>query len=114
GDKDWRIAFNESRQPHTSGAHVPDLKEPVLAERLLNVQIPILRVGQVQVAGDYEQRHRLGEGLTERIRSIERIRERVDGETDLLRLEVRRRADGILQRPAFAGIERLVENSVGR
>ena len=73
GDKDCGIAFNESRQPHTGRAHIPDLKEPVLAKRLLNVQIPILRVGQMQIARDHEQCHRLGESLTERIRGIKRI-----------------------------------------
>src|SRR5208283_3111589 len=29
GDKDWRIALNESRQPHAGGTNVPDLEEQV-------------------------------------------------------------------------------------
>jgi hypothetical protein len=72
-DKDWRIAFNESRQPDSGGAHVSDLKEPVRADRVLNIQIPILGVGQMQIAGNHQQCHRLGESLTERIRRIKRI-----------------------------------------
>src|SRR5580700_6243776 len=67
----------------------------------------------MQVASDYEQCHRLGEILTKRIGSVERIGKRVDRETDLLRFEIRRRADWILQRPALSGVVGLVEDSVG-
>src|SRR6202044_2085757 len=67
----------------------------------------------MQVASDDEQFHRLGEILTERIRGVKRIGKRVYRETDLLRFEIRRRADWILQRPALSGVVGLVEDSVG-
>src|ERR1700689_4143004 len=67
----------------------------------------------MQVASDDEQCHRLGENLTERIWGVKRIGKRVDRETDLLRFEIRRRADWILQRPALSGVVGLVEDSVG-
>src|SRR5579872_1590116 len=73
GDEDCRIAFDEARQTHAGGADVSDLQKPVLAEGMLNVQIPILRIWQMEVRSDYEQRHGLGELLAERIRSVERI-----------------------------------------
>ena len=75
GDKDGWIPFNESRQSDAGGAHVSDLKEPVRAERALDIQIPILRIRQMQVARDHEQRHGLGESLTERVRAYKTDRQ---------------------------------------
>src|SRR6202140_4393908 len=44
---DRRISFNESRQSYACGADVAGLKQPVRAERTLNIQVPIVRVGQM-------------------------------------------------------------------
>src|SRR5580658_6279146 len=68
----------------------------------------------MQIACDYKQRHRFRERLTKRIGRIKRIGKRVDGEADLLSLQVRRRTDRILQRPALARVVGLIEDSVSR
>src|ERR1700683_1262025 len=68
----------------------------------------------MQIARDDQQCHRLGERHSERIRSKKRIGKRIDGKTQLKRLKVGWRADGILQWAAFASVVGLVKNSVGR
>src|SRR5271156_4096970 len=49
GDEDSGIAFDKARKLGAFGADVAYFEEPIVCERALNVQVPVLRVGQAKI-----------------------------------------------------------------
>ena len=91
GHVDSRIAFDEAREFGPLGTDVSDLQKQVRSERTLDVKVPILRVGKRKLGVQREIRQRGGELAVHRRIPIKRIGK--VGGTDLLGLQVGRRAD---------------------
>src|SRR4029077_11000521 len=86
--KDRGVAFDEARKLGALGAHVADFQEPVGAERLLDVQVPILGIGEAELGVQGEQRHGLGKAAScEGVDAAEGVRETRDWETELRGLQ---------------------------
>src|SRR5437667_5529418 len=106
-----RVPLDKAWQVRTLRPHVSDLEENVTTERALKIQVPVLCVGQGQVWRESQVGERSRESSRDRRVPIERIRKvEVERERHLRRLQVRRRADRRLQRPALSGVVRLVED----
>jgi len=71
---DRRIAFDEPWQMRSLGSHVSDLEEDILSEGTLNVQVPILRVGQRQIRAESQVGERSRKLAGDRRITVERVR----------------------------------------
>src|SRR5713226_6284614 len=110
GNEHGGIAFNEAWQLGSLSPHVSDLQEKVVAERSLDAQIPILRVGQRQAWRKCEVRHRgyeLPVAWRAALKWIGKIRQ-----IHLRRLQVWWRADRRLEGAALPRVIRFIEHAV--
>src|SRR6185312_12702790 len=78
----------------------------------LNIQVPVLGVGQGKVRVQRQVGQRFRKLTADRRVAVERIGK--VGKADLRRLKIRRSADRRLQGPTLAGVVRLIKNSVSR
>ena len=112
GNKNRRIRFDKARQVRALCADISDLEQPIGPERLLQVQVPILRVRECQRRRQSQVREWRGKRPYGRRMAVERIRE--VRQAHLWRSEERRRADRRLQWTALSGVIRLIEDTVCR